>query len=659
MPVSSTDRFLPHPAGSVASLAHRAVRPPRSIRVLARQSRRHRTRLLALTIASLFASGATLAGQAGNDGRASARLVSSGTAGPGGSATGTASASAASLASATGAGHATGRLLVAPRPGLPDGEFEKVLRGHGARFSQRIGGLPVHVVQLPPGASESAAASALARHPHVKFAEPDRRVQAAGIANDPYFPSAWHLSRINAPAAWDVASGAGVRIAILDSGVDAAHPDLAAQLVPGWNVVDDNANTMDVHGHGTAVAGAAAAATNNATGVAGVAGAARIMPVRVADANAYAYWSTVAKGLTWAADQGARVANISYVGVTGSSTVQSAAQYFRGKGGLVVVSAGNDAAADPTANTPTMITVSASDATDALAGFSNYGAFVDMAAPGVDVWTTTRGGGYGPWWGTSLSSPIVAGTVALAMAARPGLQPGDYETALVRGAVDLGAAGPDARFGHGRVDAAATVRAAVATVAADTVAPTAAIGAPATGATVSGLVVVDVSASDNVGVSRVELSVNGAPLAADSTAPYGFSWDSRTARDGAATLSAVAYDAAGNASPAARVSVIVANAPATPTPADTTPPTVAIVNPTAGSTVGGTVTVSAHGNDNAGAAQTSIALHVNGALRATGNGTASFSWNTRKATRGVNSISATATDAAGNRTSTTVDVFVR
>src|SRR5262249_46069930 len=141
-------------------------------------------------------------------------------------------------------------------------------------------------------------------------------------------------------------------------GINASHPDLAARMVPGWNFYDNNANTTDVHGHGTAVAGGAAATLNNGVGVAAVAGAARLMPVRIADANAYAYWSTVAQGVTSAADNGARIANISYVGVAGSASVQSAANYMKSKGGLVIAAAGNNGIEETIAPTSSMIVVS-------------------------------------------------------------------------------------------------------------------------------------------------------------------------------------------------------------------------------------------------------------------------------------------------------------
>jgi subtilisin family serine protease len=358
---------------------------------------------------------------------------------------------------------APGRLLLVPRAGFADAKLDQLLAGWGAR-QRRVGTSELRIVTLGARGGEAAVAAALARHPGIKFAEVARRVPAAHVANDPYAGSQWHLGQIGAGTAWDLAQGSGVTIAILDSGVDTKHPDLAAQAVPGWNFLDNNADTSDVNGHGTAVAGAALAVLDNAVGIAGLAGHARLMPVRIADANAYAYWSTVAQGLVWAADHGARVANISYVGVAASQSVQNAAQYLRGKGGLVVVCAGNNAVDEQIAPTTTMIPVSATDANDALTSFSSWGKFVALAAPGMNIWTTVRGTGYQAWWGTSMASPIVAGVAGLMMAAKPTLANTQIESLLYATAADLGAAGRDPYFGYGRVDAARAVQAAAARI---------------------------------------------------------------------------------------------------------------------------------------------------------------------------------------------------
>src|SRR5688572_26873621 len=162
-----------------------------------------------------------------------------------------------------------GRLLVQPRAGLPLRELDGILQGHGARRVEAIAQIDVHIVELPEQASEQAVAAvveALRRHPRLRSAEPDRRLPRALAPNDPGYANAWHVPKIDSPRAWDYSIGRGITIAILDSGVDASHPDLVENLVAGYNFYDNNTNTADVHGHGTRVAGAAAMAGNNFIG---------------------------------------------------------------------------------------------------------------------------------------------------------------------------------------------------------------------------------------------------------------------------------------------------------------------------------------------------------------------------------------------------------
>ncbi len=545
-----------------------------------------------------------------------------------------------------------GRILVMPRAGISEDALAEIAKAHGAGASRRIGSHGLRLLELPAG-SEAATAERLARHPHIKFAEVDRRVRHELVTNDPYLGSEWHLQKIGANTAWDSSLGSGVTIAILDTGVDASHPDLAGALVPGWNVYDGNSNTADVYGHGTKVAGAAAAAANNGQGVAGVAGGARIMPIRVSDATGSATYSAIAQGLSWAADHGAKVANISYV-AAGSAAVISAAQYMKSKGGLVTTSAGNYGTDAGIASTTSMIVVSATDGNDALAGWSSFGAFVSISAPGVGIYSTVAGGGYGSVSGTSFSAPITAGVVALMLSAKPALPNTTVESLLYSTATDLGNAGRDAYFGYGRVNASAAVAAALnlaATV--DTVAPTAAIASPAGGTAVSGLVTIDAVASDNVGVARVELWVDGALVTSDPGAPYGFTWDSRKTGNGSHSLVVRAYDAAGNAANSTAVTVSVANTVL----ADTEPPAVQIVSPSDSTVVSGTKQISVSASDNSGAAGIKQTLFIDGKRVASATGsTLNYSWNTRKAASGNHTLKAVAQDAAGNTASQTVTV---
>lgn len=547
----------------------------------------------------------------------------------------------------------TGRILVKAKPGVSEAALGEILATQGAKPVRKLAGIAVHVVSVPARA-EAAVVRALSHNPHVDFAELDRVLELDFTPNDPKYSSAWHLPKISAPTAWDSATGSGITVAVCDTGVDASHADLAGQLVSGWNTASNSSDTSDVQGHGTMVAGTVAAVTNNSTGVASVAFGAKVMPIRVTNASdGSAYSSDIAAAFVWAADHGARVANASY-GVSGSSTVANAAKYMMDKGGVVCVSAGNSGSDLGYSDSPYMISVSATNSSDTRTSWSSWGNYVDVAAPGSGIWTTARGGGYSSPSGTSFSSPIVAGVAALVLSARSDLTPVQVESVIEGSAKDLGTTGWDVYYGYGRVDAAAAVAAAKAvTGTPDMTAPSATITAP-TGGTVSGTVSVTVSASDDTGVTGVDLLVNGSVVATDDAAPWAFSWDSTSVSDGNVDLVARARDAAGNRGSSSAVRVLVDNVP---DPVDSTAPVITSISPADGATVSRTVSVSATATDETLLA--SLSVYVDGQLLATStNGSVSGSWNTRKASAGSHTISARAQDAAGNVTVLSVTVTV-
>jgi len=550
-------------------------------------------------------------------------------------------------------GWAKGRILVQPAAGLSDDALAQILTRRGGRSLSHNQRINLHIVEVPAQA-EWATAKALSKNPLIAFAEPDMLVAPTEIIpDDPKFPNEWHLQMIQAPTAWATSTGAGVTVAILDTGVDPDHPDLVTRLVPGWNSVSLNNDTTPVYGHGTWVAGVVAAETNNGIGVASVAYNAHLMPIRVTNSSdGYAYYSDIARGLTWAADHGAQVANISY-DVTSSGAVSSAAQYLRSMGGVVVVAAGNSGSSPGYGNNPYVISVSATTSSDTKASWSSYGDYVDVSAPGASILSTSNGGGYATVSGTSFASPTTAGVCALIMGANGALVPADVESILESTADDLGSAGWDPSFGFGRVNAAAAVQAAADMTPGDDQAPSASLVTPTAGSTVAGWVAVAVGAVDNVGVSRVELYADGSLVGTDLTAPYQFSWDSARSADGAATLAARAFDEAGNRGDAAPVIVTVDN---TPDIADTTPPTVTILSPADGATVSGSVTLSARASDDVAVAL--LTIYVDGQTTCAGNGASvSCGWNTRKLS-GSHTVTAKAQDGAGNSATTTISVTV-
>jgi subtilisin family serine protease len=350
-------------------------------------------------------------------------------------------------------------LLVRVRAGVSRDSARALVRGAGGEPVAELPELRVQRVRVAPG-ERDAARRRLVALPDVEWVEENRAFEPLAVPDDPLYTQQWHLPTIGAPAAWDLRlPGAEPVVAILDSGVDPDHPDVQPQLLAagGWNEWDDDADTSDVTGHGTKVAGAAAAIADNGAGVASPAWRSLILPIRVTDPSGVAYASTLADGLARAANAGARIANLSFGGVVGSPTVREAARLFVERGGVVIAGAGNAGGAEPWADTPWILSVSATDELDAHWSGSSTGSYLDLAAPGVRIRTTLQGGAYGNATGTSYAGPVVAGVVALMLGAQPGLTPADVESILEGTARDLGPPGWDPAFGHGRIDAAAAV----------------------------------------------------------------------------------------------------------------------------------------------------------------------------------------------------------
>jgi len=550
----------------------------------------------------------------------------------------------------------SGRLLVKFRSDVSASKIRSLIAAARSRTVEQLPRIGVHVLDLPAQANEEAMARVFRGWKEVEFAEPDYIFAPEDvIPNDPWYANQWQLRKIAAPIAWSTTTGSdSVIIAILDTGVDGTHEDLAAKMVPGWNFYDNNADTSDLNGHGTAVGGTAAECSNNGIGVASVAWGCKIMPIRVSDPKGYGYISAMAKGLTWAADNHARVANISYK-VTNSSTVTEAAKYFQSKGGVVTVAAGNDGTFDPTPDNPYVLTVSATNGNDELYSWSNTGNNLDLVAPGSS-YSAVNGGGYSTAFGTSFSAPTVAGVAALVISVSPNLTASQIQGILKQSADDLGDSSWDTKYGWGRVNAAKAVALALSTGGnTDATPPTVNFSAPPDGATVSGTVSVQVTASDDVGVESVSLSVEGTLLGTDTASPYTFSWDTTQVTNGSHTLKATAKDMAGNTA-TAQITVSVSNA--TPSNSgDNTPPTISIISPADGTTVGSkVVSVLVNATDNV--AVSKVELYVDGKLTNTST-TAPFTtkWNTRKASSGPHKLWTKAYDAAGNTATVTETVY--
>jgi subtilisin len=236
---------------------------------------------------------------------------------------------------------------------------------------------------------------------------------AAGDAEVP-----WGVARVNAPAAWSRGQGQGVRVAVIDTGVDCTHPDLQCDFASGMNILAPGTDPMDDNEHGTHVSGTIAA-RQDGKGVVGVAPKATIIPVKVLDKDGAGSLSDIVKGINWATKAGVDVINMSLGGDTGSPALQRAVNKALAAGVVIVAAAGNSGPGPDTVGFPGgypgVIAVAASDNTDAVAKFSSRGAAVAVIAPGVDINSTIPGGGYAKFSGTSMASPHVAGLAALAI----------------------------------------------------------------------------------------------------------------------------------------------------------------------------------------------------------------------------------------------------
>jgi len=564
----------------------------------------------------------------------------------------------------------------------------------GATYTHALNGFEF---SGPPG-----AATALAHIPGVTSVERSRTLHAV----DEYAP--WGILRSSAWAAHGAgytgvtSSGTPVRVAVVDTGIQLNHPDLATNLAPGLgtNCINPGQPPNDDHGHGTHVAGTVAAAFNG-QGVVGMATNAQLIPVKVLNAQGYGTDAQVICGLDYIAalaqsQPGPYVLNLSLgdpnrPGETtcGSSALHQAICNLTNVGVTVVAAAGNDgtdAASFVPAAYDEVIAVSAftdfdgqrsstgcrtdytdygSQCDDTLADFSNYGSVVDVAAPGVHVLSDWNNGGLNTISGTSMAAPHVAGAAALVLGANPSLTPAQVRTILetTGECPDGSVANAATCAGHGQwqvgglfgtspdkdgipeplINALRAAQAAGTPTPpppppVDTQPPTVGLTGPAANAAVRGTVNVSANAADNVGVTHVDFFDGANLIGSDTSAPYSVPWT--TNGDGPHTITATAYDAAGLSSSDAR-SVIV----------DNTAPTAAVTGPLGG-TVSGTVSITADSGDPApGTGVASVEFLVDGnAIGSDVSAPYSTAWNSATAANGVHSLAVRSTDGAGNVT---------
>ncbi len=330
-----------------------------------------------------------------------------------------------------------------------------VTRAIRAQRSEPLGG-QTYLIRLPAGMPSELALAHIRSLNGVIYAVPDYERTVSRISNDPLRDQQWALGTIAAYDAWDITTGGPVVIAVIDTGVDANHPELAGRVLGGFNAITGSANSGDDNGHGTAVAGIIAASGDNGEGIAGLCWGCVILPIKACLSNGRCRDSSVISAIRWATDNGARIINLSLGGASPSPALQEVVRYANERGVLIVAASGNERAEGNLPNYPAAyaetLAVGATGYNDEVTGFSNTGNFIDLVAPGIDIATTIPGNGYALATGTSFASPFVSGAAALIMTLRPDLSSSDVRCVLAISADDRGAPGHDSEYGYGRLN---------------------------------------------------------------------------------------------------------------------------------------------------------------------------------------------------------------
>jgi subtilisin family serine protease len=362
----------------------------------------------------------------------------------------------------------TDEVLITVVPGTSNAVINQIAASVGGVVVGSIPGLDVYQIKLQvPVFSSSDMAQIIAdleSFTEVVEAEPNVIGKGQAVTpSDSQFSSQSALTKIRADEAWTIARGT-VTIAVVDSGADLDHPDLSSKIVKGKDFVDGDNDPEDEHGHGTHVAGIAAAVTNNSQGIAGVSWGSNVLVVRWLNSSNVGSMAHLADGIKYAADKGTRIINVSG-GATGSKTVTcNAVSYATGKGSMVVAAAGNNGNSTDfyPAACPGAIAVGNTTLSDARASTSNFGSWVDIAAPGTNILSTVPVGGtcthcnstgYKQLSGTSMAAPMVSGSAAVLLSRQPVLTNAQVEARLERTAVKI----PSANLGAGRIDLFETV----------------------------------------------------------------------------------------------------------------------------------------------------------------------------------------------------------
>ena len=317
------------------------------------------------------------------------------------------------------------RAIIKFRPGTPLNVQENIIKNIGVLRKDKLKLADTFLLTIPLGKT-SDLINKFAKDKNIEYAEEDHVAKSLETPNDPYFSKQWGLDKINAPSAWNTTHGSGsVDIAVVDTGIDGNHLDLSSKIVSSADCTIFasciEVSPADDNGHGTHVAGIAGALTNNGIGIAGTGYDTSLISVKVLDSSGSGFYSWVANGIIWAADHGARVINLSLGGTSPSVTLLNAINYAWNKGAVIVAAAGNSNSSQRLypAYYSNSIATAATDTNDKKASFSSYGSWVDVAAPGVSIFSTYNNGDYATLSGTSMATPFVSGVAGLVFGKNP------------------------------------------------------------------------------------------------------------------------------------------------------------------------------------------------------------------------------------------------
>lgn len=444
------------------------------------------------------------------------------------------------------------------KPGIKDENKKKIYDQYGLKLLENIPQLNLGIIDSSNAKNNTI--DLLKNDPFIEYAEPNYVGKLQTIPNDGAITNnkQWTFNNMSAQKAWDINIGTNSAIvAVIDSGVNQTHEDLQGKVLPGHNFIDNNNDTNDTIGHGTAIAGIIGAATNNEKGIASLGWNTQILPIKAANEAKHIIYSDAIKAIVFAVENKAKIINLSWGGTNSSFALQDAINYAWGKGIVLIAAAGNNGTGNllyPGASN-NVIAVGATDLNNSKAFFSNSGPELDIMAPGVDVYTTDLNG-YSNYSGTSIATAQVSAIVSLISEINPKLT--NSQIAEIITSTARNSANWNEDYGFGLIDVSKSLDKAQNETAASGIASIS-ITSPVSEDSLTGFVNVSASVNTNIPVTKVEFSIDDKVFADDETFPFLVSLDSTTVKNGIHTINTKAFAVTGESSFPSSIKVDIKN----------------------------------------------------------------------------------------------------